>query len=111
MIWLKVSLVAQTHHTQRRGYSVLAGRKNDNNQQHLHMALDRLGKQRSESYNQAHQFEGQCQHPKTSLGGVDQSAYAAFRLLFKARKCIKSSLVLSCITPTGIPNTFAVILP
>jgi hypothetical protein len=34
------------------------------------MSPDRLGKQGGEAYNQARQFEGQCQHGKTSLGGV-----------------------------------------
>jgi hypothetical protein len=46
---------------------------------------DRLGKQRSESYNQARQFGRQWQHRKTSLGGVGQSAYAAFRFMLIIR--------------------------
>ncbi|HZG52033.1 MAG TPA: hypothetical protein VEZ40_07850 [Pyrinomonadaceae bacterium] len=83
MVSLKVSLVAQAANAQRRRDRALAGRKNGADEQHLHVLPDRLGKQRSERYNQARQFGRQCEHPKTSLGGVGQSAYTAFRFIFK----------------------------
>lgn len=92
MISLEVPLVAQTADAQRRGYSALTRCQDGTDEQDLHVLPDRLGKQWGERYNQARQFGRQCEHRKTSLGGVGQSAYAAFRFIFKDQEWIKSSL-------------------